>query len=871
MYCAQVVLLATMLSVPFKVRALYDYSSEYEDDLNFSENTVITVTKVEDGEWYFGHYNLESGDKVQGLFPQNFVEAVAEPVIPSRPKRASVSKAEDMETHPVQEKSVQGEPEATQVEAESEAVDEVTRKVAEVDLEPAKTGGKKNALFNKIAAFNTQKSGPVLPGQLKEEPQAQKTYFGATSSYVPSGFGHKPVKKATAVPVLQPETQTETEAPVPNLSLKERIALLRKEEEAAAHRSAEKKKKKPAPLPLLASKESLPEEPVSRGISRKSTVNQELQEDEETEKGDDIAEEEPQVELTESAVEEKDQDEGDEEEQTRRALRERMAKLSGAGGMFGVGGMNPFGGPRRRSTFETSRTEETDEPQEELPQAIPILPVVKPESPVSQAQESASSDLASNVSDIQDELDPSDLRDDTEEGTNLRATTEEEENESEEDEVLELPAGKTTPEFKNFQEEHSSEPVKLDKGKIFSDGETTGYEGDEDTEVPIQKEVEAEEVANHEKRNGIFLTSSFDKQTLQDQVTPPIPSTAPPEPRSIPPVPEHNIPPVPSIPPPATIAPSAPVDAAPSVPAPSIVPVSTTAPAVDLAGDLTGNSSGPPSPIKHRGSVDSSSKAFVDVRGPLDRSVGQDKVSDLTGLVEQFKSLNWATGIPQEVTNLKNKKLVYEIEESTGNKRGFAVHSIEYFILFSDYAQLLVTVTKHTSGVSTAFDSLPPPVATKQDLHKYSGNYGFQLYELGSKFNGKVVAAEENFVIKLIEKIPGVIKPINDSAVGVSVFDSRDKVQIDGFKPGDIVVIENALFQGHNKFHQKIHYQVGADGPLSTILSEFDQTKIKFRVFEKDSKNKVKTVSYKLSDMIEGRFQVFRLVGRGYVKWPEKS
>ncbi|KAK5962359.1 Bbc1p PWA37_000402 [Arxiozyma heterogenica] len=68
-------------SVPFKVIALFPYHSDYEDDLNFEKDQIITVTSIEDDEWYFGEFhddnnnnNNNNNSKREGIFPKNFVK-----------------------------------------------------------------------------------------------------------------------------------------------------------------------------------------------------------------------------------------------------------------------------------------------------------------------------------------------------------------------------------------------------------------------------------------------------------------------------------------------------------------------------------------------------------------------------------------------------------------------------------------------------------------------------------------------------------------------------------------------------------------------------------------------------------------------------
>lgn len=50
---------------PFKVKAIFEYKSDFEDDLSFPVGQLITVTEVEDEEWYTGTYNGKSG-----MFPK---------------------------------------------------------------------------------------------------------------------------------------------------------------------------------------------------------------------------------------------------------------------------------------------------------------------------------------------------------------------------------------------------------------------------------------------------------------------------------------------------------------------------------------------------------------------------------------------------------------------------------------------------------------------------------------------------------------------------------------------------------------------------------------------------------------------------------
>ena len=79
---------------PFKVKAVYEYSSGHEDDLKFGLGQIITITDEDDADWYGGEYQDENGTKHEGIFPRNFVEKY-EPTAPPRPTRARTRRETD--------------------------------------------------------------------------------------------------------------------------------------------------------------------------------------------------------------------------------------------------------------------------------------------------------------------------------------------------------------------------------------------------------------------------------------------------------------------------------------------------------------------------------------------------------------------------------------------------------------------------------------------------------------------------------------------------------------------------------------------------------------------------------------------------------
>jgi hypothetical protein len=291
-----------MSALPFKVKAVYEYTSPHEDDLHFPAGQIITVVEVEDHEWYVGEYVDDSGGKQEGLFPKNFVEKY-EPTAPPRPTRASRPKKEaepPIESAPITEPDPEPEPEAAE-EHVAPVVNEQPppaslSKASENPTPPApktapsapsatktsvspppvseKPSG--NSFRDRIAAFNkaAPPPAPFKPGGLGSGGSSNfiKKPFVAPppskNAYVPPPREQPPPKiyrrdedpeiaakesehleqaeKAGLAPSSNDADADAEDQPKPT-SLKERIALLQKQqmEQAARHADAAQKKEKP--------------------------------------------------------------------------------------------------------------------------------------------------------------------------------------------------------------------------------------------------------------------------------------------------------------------------------------------------------------------------------------------------------------------------------------------------------------------------------------------------------------------------------------------------------------------------------------------------------------------------------------------------
>jgi hypothetical protein len=292
-----------MSSLPFKVKAVFEYTSPHDDDLHFPNGQIITVTEEEDDDWYVGEYVDASGMKQEGLFPKNFVEKY-EPTAPPRPTKTRPKKEAELPAEP--------SPKAYELEAEPEpelqpepvhelpatrepppsapkpqvATSPPSSRATEIQPQPAKptassskpepppVSDKPNDFRARIAAFNKAAPpvAPFKPGGLSS---------GGSNNFIKKPFVAPPPSKNAYVPVARepppqriyrreedPEIAAreredqelaekaglaptsndaeEEDQPKPT-SLKERIALLQKQqmEQASRHAEAAQKKEKP--------------------------------------------------------------------------------------------------------------------------------------------------------------------------------------------------------------------------------------------------------------------------------------------------------------------------------------------------------------------------------------------------------------------------------------------------------------------------------------------------------------------------------------------------------------------------------------------------------------------------------------------------
>lgn len=391
------------MTTPFTVKALFEYKSDYDDDLSFAAGQIITVTEIEDDEWYSGTY-----DGKLGMFPKNFVEnfseepdskntketeEIEEPSTSEQPEESPEPIAEDTKEETKQEESAiehEIDDSAAKLSTEPELPPALQSAPSDIPKEekpitPANTGFK--------AAANNKVPMPGMVPLQRDDPYAvKKSFFGAgKSSYVPQvkprdqsnviSHSYNDVAKNTDIVREHDNKSEEEEVEEPKMSLKERIAMLQKrqqeeaEREAAALKRREERKKEKRDVSRnttgslvhtaditsedernvevgtaeLAHASNVPtvvdtltEEPLEENVEEQIAEADPESEAEEQQQAE-VEEEAKEVNKEDQEEEQEDDEEADEDDEDedlrRRKLVERMAKISGGRNMFGMMGM----------------------------------------------------------------------------------------------------------------------------------------------------------------------------------------------------------------------------------------------------------------------------------------------------------------------------------------------------------------------------------------------------------------------------------------------------------------------------------------------------------------------------------------------------
>lgn len=218
-----------------------------------------------------------------------------------------------------------------------------------------------------------------------------------------------------------------------------------------------------------------------------------------------------------------------------------------------------------------------------------------------------------------------------------------------------------------------------------------------------------------------------------------------------------------------------------------------------------------------------------------------------------------------------------ESEESTTTQGSNTIVTRSIYILFQDYSQTILTVVfdpHDQSDVELDQRHEPPPRQLRQDeLEQAYERFGRAISSAVTSKKDSVVGdgTPQGLVHELLRPFRDALAPVGTRAYGALVYANLANAstqQNDEIRPGDIVSIRNAKFQGkHGAMHAKYTAEVGKPDHVG-IVAEWDGTKRKVRVWEQGRENKkVKMESFKLDDLRSGEVKVWRVMPRSWVGW----
>ncbi|KAI1490545.1 hypothetical protein F5X96DRAFT_669599 [Biscogniauxia mediterranea] len=466
-------------------------------------------------------------------------------------------------------------------------------------------------------------------------------------------------------------------------------------------------------------------------------------------------------------------------------------------------------------------------------------------------------------------------------------------------------------------DERSPPPMKpgaLDNGE---EGEVTEYEGDYDTDI-------ASSVPHKDALKAHARDSSFDSTFVRSPATE-VPSVPPRTPGT--PAPATGPPPVPSQPPPNS-RPSVDVPrAAPPPPPPAkeasyaydnddydpynynAVQSPTTAAthSVTLPEEPTpvsepgpSHQAPPPPPPDRRGPPPAppsaaksglpSFRQSLDVQRPGGvgrRSVDVGRPSMETGFMANDVDLASHTQWWRSPNTLPpvfqgRKDIHFECDESPSTTAdGQVLVTKEVCILFQDYSQTVITVLfdpQDPSNVELEQRHEVPPRTLRQDeLEEAHERFGRQIATAVAAKKDSVVGdgTPNALIFELLRPLSGALMPVGTRAYGALVYANLANASTqlnDEIRPGDIISIRNAKFQGkHGPMHAKYTMEVGKPDHVA-VVSEWDGTKKKVRAWEQGRESKkVKQESFKLDDLRSGEVKIWRVMPRSWIGWSSQD
>jgi hypothetical protein len=248
--------------------------------------------------------------------------------------------------------------------------------------------------------------------------------------------------------------------------------------------------------------------------------------------------------------------------------------------------------------------------------------------------------------------------------------------------------------------------------------------------------------------------------------------------------------------------------------------------------------------------------------------------------IDLAESTEWWTkpnGVPPALQNRLD--ILHETEESTSTKRGGKTTiTKDLYVLFLDYSQTVITVRfdpNATSDASLEQRHEQPPSRLRQDqLEQSHERFGSKLITAVASKKDTIVGdgTPQGLIKELLKPLSDALLPVGSRAYGALVYANlanASVTQTDEIRPGDIITIRNAKFQGkHGSMHTKYTTEVGAGIGHVGIVAEWDGTKKKVRAWEQGRESKkAKIESFKLDDLRSGEVKIWRIMPRSWVGW----
>ncbi|KAK0743559.1 hypothetical protein B0T18DRAFT_490252 [Schizothecium vesticola] len=225
------------------------------------------------------------------------------------------------------------------------------------------------------------------------------------------------------------------------------------------------------------------------------------------------------------------------------------------------------------------------------------------------------------------------------------------------------------------------------------------------------------------------------------------------------------------------------------------------------------------------------------------------------------------------------KDIFFESEESSAadSRRNKTLVTRDIYVLYQDYSQTVITVRfdpQDAADVHLEQRHEGPPRALRQDQLE-------QSYERFGRAIGTAVTTKKDTVVgdgtpqalvyELLRPFKDALLPVGTRAYGALVYSNlanASTTQNDEIRPGDIISIRNAKFQGkHGAMHAKYSTEVGKPDHVA-VVAEWDGTKKKVRAWEQGRESKkVKMESFKLDDLRSGEVKIWRVMPRSWIGW----